>query len=246
MKIDTREMARLQGSDEGVSRIDLYVGIHKALRALMVDVLTAVGRMDTEDESEFEWVSSRVLQLAEVCTSHLMHENEFVHVALEARQPGVSARIAQEHVEHGAAIAELENTVLRMRASQGEHRARAALALYRQLALFVAHNFEHMHVEETAHNAVLWAHYSDEELLALHGRILASLPPEENLFTLRWMIPAMTPAERLQVLGGMKAHAPAPVFAAALDVVQPHLDLHGWAKLSRGLDLAPVAGLVEA
>lgn len=38
---------------------------------------------------------------------------------------------------------------------------------------------------------------------------------------------------------------PAPAFAAALDVVQPHLDLRGWAKLSRGLGLAPVAGLVE-
>lgn len=245
MKIDTREMETLQASGDSVGRVDLYVGIHKALRALMVDVLTAVGRMDTDDESEFEWVSSRVLQLAEVCTSHLTHENDFVHVAMEARRPGASARIANEHIAHGAAIAELEAAVRRMRACEGETRARSALDLYRQLALFVAHNFEHMHVEETAHNAVLWAHYSDEELLALHGRILASLPAEENLFTLRWMIPAMTPAERLQVLAGMQAHAPAPAFAAALDVVQPHLDLRGWAKLSRGLDLAPVAGLVE-
>lgn len=245
MKIDTREMETLQASAGSINRVDLYVGIHKALRALMVDVLTAVGRMDTDDESEFEWVSSRVLQLAEVCSSHLMHENEFVHVAMDARQPGASERIAQEHVQHGDAIAALEDAVRQMRAFEGEARARAALTLYRQLALFVAHNFEHMHVEETAHNAVLWAHYSDQELLALHGRILASLPPEENLFTLRWMIPAMTPAERLQVLGDMQAHAPAPVFAAALDVVQPHLDLRGWAKLSRGLDLAPVAGLVD-
>lgn len=246
MKIDTREMETLQASADSVGRVDLYVGIHKALRALMTDVLSAVGRMDTNDESEFDWVSSRVLQLAEVCASHLTHENEFVHVAMEARQPGASARIAAEHADHGDAIAALETAVRAMRACQGEARARAGLALYRRLALFVAHNFEHMHLEETAHNAVLWAHYSDEELLALHGRILASLPPEESLFTLRWMIPAMTPAERLQVLGDMQAQAPAPAFAAALDVVQPHLDLRGWAKLSRGLGLAPAAGLVGA
>lgn len=246
MKIDTREMESLHAAGSGLNRVDLYVGIHKALRALMVDVLTAVGRMDTEDESEFEWVSSRVLQLAEVCTAHLTHENEFIHVAMEARQPGASTRIAQEHVAHGEAIAELEAAVRQMRACGGEARARAALALYRQLALFVAHNFEHMHVEETEHNQVLWANYSDAELMDLHGRLVASLPPEENLFVLRWMIPAMTPAERLDVLAGMRQHAPAPAFAAALDVVQPHLDLRGWAKLSRGLDLAPVAGLVEA
>ena len=244
MKIDIREMDKLQASSGGATRVDLYVGIHKALRALMADILVAVGRMDPDDASEFEWVSSRVLQLADVCTSHLTHENEFIHVAMEACQPGSSARVAQEHVEHGDAIARLKEAVLQMHACQGEPRARAALALYQQLALFIAHNFEHMHVEETTHNQTLWAHYSDEELLALHGRLLASIPPQENLFVMRWMIPAMTPAERLEVLGGMKAHAPAPAFAAALDVVQPHLDLHGWAKLSRGLDLAPVAGLV--
>ncbi len=247
MKIDTREMESLQASADSVNRVDLYVGIHKALRALMTDVLIAVGRMDTDDESEFDWVSSRVLQLAEVCSSHLTHENEFVHVALEARQPGASARIAAEHGQHCEAIAALESAVHGMRASsKGESRTRAALALYRRLALFVAHNFEHMHEEETAHNQVLWNHYSDEELLALHARILASLPPEESLFTLRWMIPAMTPAERLAVLDDMRAHAPAPAFAAALDVVQPHLDVRGWAKLSRGLGLAPAAGLVQA
>lgn len=244
MKIDTREMEQLQASSAGARRVDLYAGIHKAMRALMSDVLAAVGRVDPEDESEFEWVSSRVLQLADFCTAHLTHENEFVHAALEACQPGSSARVAREHQEHAEAIARLKKAVHQTRGCEGEQRARAALALYRQLALFVAHNFEHMHVEETAHNQVLWAHYSDEELMALHARLLASLPPEENLFALRWMIPAMTPAERLEVLGGLKAHAPAPAFAAALDVVQPHLDLHGWAKLSRGLDLAPVAGLV--
>jgi hypothetical protein len=63
---------------------------------------------------------------------------------------------------------------------------------------------------------------------------------------MRWMVPAMTPAERLQVLQGMQAHAPAPAFAAVLDVVQPHLSSGEWAKLARGLQLAPAPGLVQA
>lgn len=245
MKIDSREMAKVEATADGAGRADLYLGIHKALRALMADVLVAVGRMDPADESEFDWVSSRVLQLAEVCTDHLTHENQFLHPALEFFQPGASERVEQEHLAHEAAITRLRDAVQQMRACAGASRERAALALYRQLALFVADNFQHMHVEETAHNQVLWAHYSDAELHALHGRLVASIPPQDMLFTLRWMIPAMTPAERLQVLGDMRAHAPAPAFAAALDVVQPHLDLRGWAKLSQGLGLAPVAGLVE-
>src|SRR5512139_1686222 len=101
MKIDSSEMAKVQASAQSAHRLDMYAGIHKALRALMADVLVAVGRMDPADESEFDWVSSRVLQLADVCTDHLMHENEYLHTALEARQPGASARCAHEHLEHG-------------------------------------------------------------------------------------------------------------------------------------------------
>ena len=246
MKIDQQEIQSLQATPTGVARVDIYVHIHKALRALMSDTLLAVGRLDTEDEQEFEQVSHRVLQLADACESHLTHENESVHTAMDAREPGASQCIAGEHVEHVLAIEQLRLLVARMRASQGTARARAALDLYRELAVFVGHNFVHMQVEETVHNGVLWARYRDEELLALNGRIVAQLPPEEAMFWMRWMIPALSPMERLQVLGGMKAEAPAEAFAAVLDQVRPLLDLHAWAKLAGGLGVAPQPGLVAA
>jgi len=75
---------------------------------------------------------------------------------------------------------------------------------------------------------------------------LASIAPAEMMFALRWLVPAMNPAERAGMLGDMQAHAPAPAFAAALGVVQPHLSQADWAKLSRALGLPPVAGLVTA
>lgn len=246
MKMDSEEMGRVVSADAGGDRVDLYVGIHKAMRALMADLLVAVGKMDAADDSAVEWTVSRVLQFADFCTAHLTHENEFVHTALEARRPGASARIAAEHVEHAQAIAALKAAADRLHKTQGSQREQDALALYRQLALFIAHNFEHMQAEEIEHNQALWAHYTDEELRALEGRLLATIPPEETLFVMRWMVPAMTPAERLQVLQGMQAHAPAPAFAAVLDVVKPHLGTGEWAKLARGLKLAPVPGLVAA
>lgn len=246
MKMDSSEITRIQVATGQAGRFDLYRGIHKAMRALMGDVLVAVGRADPADEPEFARACARVVELADFCTGHLMHENEFIHPALEARQPGSSERVAHEHHEHGHAIARLKEAAQHALDGQGAGREQAALDLYRRLAVFIAHNFEHMHTEETVHNQALWAHYTDEELAALHGRLVASLPPEENLFVLRWMIPAMTPGERLAVLSDMQAQAPAPALAAALDVVRPHLDTQGWARLARGLGLAPVAGLVAA
>ena len=94
-----------------------------------------------------------------------------------------------------------------------------------------------MHVEETAHNAVLWARYTDAELVAIHDALVASIPPEEMMFTLRWLVPFMNPAERAAMLRDMRVHAPAPAFAAALEVVRPHLAGREWDKLAAALAL---------
>jgi hemerythrin HHE cation binding domain-containing protein len=235
MKIDARELRQLAATQP--PRMDMYAGIHKALRALMADTLLAVGRMDSSDELETAQTTQRVLELLDFCRSHLQHENEFVHPAIEARAPGASEAIAHEHEEHEEHIAALAEAVASLRAVPAGGRAAAALDLYRSLALFIAANFQHMHVEETAHNAVLWARYDDAELMEIHNALVASIPPQEMMFTARWLIPFMNPAERTAVLGDIRAHAPAPAFQAILDTVRPHLSEHEWAKLARGLQL---------
>jgi hypothetical protein len=117
--------------------------------------------------------------------------------------------------------------------------------LYLALALFVADNFAHMHVEETLHNGALWAWYSDEELRGIHGALVASVPPEEMMQVMRWMVPQLSAPERLATMDGMRATAPAPAFNAVLDVARPHLSERDWGKLMRGLGLPEVQWLVE-
>lgn len=243
MKIDSQELQQLAIASP---RMDMYAGIHKAMRAVMADTLVQIGRMDAADDASLQAGTQRLLELLEFCTSHLQHENDFVHAAMEARAPGASAAVAHEHEEHLADIARLSGLVQRLREAQAPARGPLALALYRELSRFVAHNLEHMLVEETAHNAVLWAHYTDAELAGIHDALVASIPPQEMMFTARWMVPAMCPAERAMVLADMRAKAPAPAFEAILSIVQPHLDGGEWTKLTRALGLAPVPGLVAA
>jgi iron-sulfur cluster repair protein YtfE (RIC family) len=235
MKNDSNEMRQVAATQ--APRVDMYGGIHKALRAMMADTLLAVGRMDAEDALELAQVTERVLTLLDSCASHLKHENEFVHAAIEARAPGASDRIAHEHDEHVRHIASLGGAVAALRGSAPEQRAARALELYRGLSLFIAENYQHMHVEETAHNAVLWARYTDAELLEIHERLVASIPPAEMMAVARWMVPFMNPAERTGFLGGVKQNAPAPAFQAVLNTVRPHLSEREWAKLARALDL---------
>lgn len=236
MKIDTQEMQEVAAS--ATPRLDLYAGIHKALRALMADTLLAVGRMDCSDELEFAQVTQRVVELLDVLRSHLGHENRFIHTAMEAREPGASQRVAGEHVEHEQELARLAQAVEALRAQPAPSRDAAALALYRELSHFVAENFEHMLLEETEHNAVLWARYSDAELAALHHELVASIPPQEMMFTLRWLVPFMNPQERAAMLKDMREHAPAPVFEAVVATVRPHLTAREWDKLAAALSIA--------
>lgn len=245
MKFDSREIQAVSAAQP--VRVDLYASIHKAMRAMMADALLALGRLDMEDEGEIRAVSDRVASLLDFCTNHVRHENEFVHAAMEARAAGASTVAAHEHDEHLQQIADLQATLSALgQMGRGTQADAAALNLYRELALFVANNFQHMHVEETAHNAVLWARYTDAELLALHDRLLASIPPAEMMHTLRWLVPYMNPAERSALLTDMRMHAPPPAFEAALAVVKPHLAASEWTKLTRSLGLPAVAGAVMA
>lgn len=235
MQITSKELATVAAAE--APRFDMYTGIHKALRAFMADTLLAVGRMDPADPEDIGEGTERVLQLLGFCGAHLQHENEFVHAAIEARAPGASERIGHEHEEHVREIAQLADQVAQVRLAAPAQRFAAAQALYRALSLFVAGNFQHMHVEETAHNAVLWARYTDAELVAIHDALVASIPPEDMMAIVRWLVPYMNPVERAMMLADMRAKAPAEAFAAVMATARPHLSEKDWGKLSVALGI---------
>jgi hypothetical protein len=218
-------------------RLDLYSGIHKALRAAMSDALLTLGRCDPQDGTDLSAMGTTLRELLHFCEQHVAHENRFMHPAIHARAPGVSDDAADEHHGHLEHIAMLRAELDALLACAPDGRDAAALALYRRLSLFVAENLEHMLIEETRHNTALWAHYSDGELAALHDALIASIPPAEMMATLRWLVPFMAHGERCALLADMRAHAPAPAFEAALAVVRPHLSPRDWGKLSRALGL---------
>lgn len=220
-------------------RYDIYAPIHKALRLFMTDTLHRLGRLDLDDAQDIEAGLAQLDALLDAAGFHLQHENDFIHPAIEARNPGVSIRIAAEHSDHLEAIATLRTQAAALRVQPG---APLAHRLYRQLAAFVAENFEHMDVEETRHNQALWAAYSDAELQAIEGRILGSIGPQEMTQWLRWMLPAFNPAQRVQLMGDLPKEAQAPVLAMARSL----LDGDAWGKLHRGWDQAQEASAVGA
>ncbi len=221
------------------SRFDMYRPIHKALRAFMSDTLVAVGRMDTDDDSDVSITLEQARSLLAMLRVHLDDENRFVHAAMEARRPGSAARTAHDHVDHECALVELERLIDAVVTSAGADRASSALTFYRRLALFVAENLEHMNIEEHDNTAVLWAEYTDEELMALEASIVASVPPAAMAVAMRWMMSALNHDERVRMLSGMRHGAPAEVFEGVLAIARGNLSARDWSKLAAALALPP-------
>lgn len=224
--------------DTTAGRYNIYLNIHKALRAFMSQTLVAVGRLDADDGSEVADVLEQVRALHAILSTHLEHENRFLHPALEARQAGSSADTARDHVQHECALRALQQAIDAVGDNDSTARRVATAKLYRQLALFVAENFEHMNVEETQNHAVLCANYTDAEVRGIEAALVATLSPESAAVVMRWMIPSVSHSERVALLAGMRQGAPQEVFEGALAIAKSYLNARDWNKLVRALGLA--------
>ncbi len=224
-------------------RYNMYGFIHKALRGFMSDMLVRLGRMDVTDAAELDATLDELRDLMGFCLTHLDDENRFVHPALEAAQPGSAVRIATEHHHHQHDIELLLEKASGLQAHRDHPSMCEGLAteLYRAFAIFVAGNLVHMDYEEREHNAVLWAHYTDAQLRAIEGELVASLPPAARMLGMRWMLPSISHLERTRLIVGMRAHAPAEAVGGVLALARARLTEADWHKLDAALAPAAVA-----
>lgn len=218
-------------------RHDIYAFVHKGLRAWMGEVLARLGRTDPDDTDEVAGTLVALRDLLTFCRGHMAHENNFVHPAMEARRPGSAEVTASDHVGHENAIRELEGIAASLEYGTAEDRPAVLQRLYRQCALFVAENLEHMAIEESHNNLVLWETHTDAEIMAIEHALVASIPPADLMLALRWMLPWMNARERAIMLGGMRQGMPAEAFGAVLAMLQPHLSPAERSKLEAALSL---------
>jgi hypothetical protein len=219
-------------ANETKTRFDIYLHVHKGLRAFMVDALTTVGRTDPFDADEVAAGITQVRDLLEICREHLFTENQFVHTAMEARRRGSACTTANEHVQHEEAFERLETLLRTIERASGTDLQSKLQSLYQELALFVADNLQHMNVEERENNEVLWSLYTDEELYRIHSEILASLEPETVTLNLRWILPNVSHQERAVILTGLQNAMPIPAFDQVLALIKPHLNDRDLRKLN--------------
>ena len=219
------------------ARYDIYQHIHKAMRRLYADTLTALGSVDPADPAALPKVLAQARTLFDVCELHYAHEESFIHPTLERMQPGVTAQVEAEHRTHRETLEQMRELLAVAAASDGATRAQAVARLYRTLATYMSEDLAHMEVEEVAFNAILWCHHTDAELRGIEAQIASHVPAQIMAAVMPWMIGALNAHERAEFLGGARKGMPPEVFGGVLEVARRELAASEWAKLARDLQL---------
>lgn len=220
-------------------RYDVYGPIHKGLRKAQCDLLGRLGNTDFTDEVGTTKVLSDLRALLGLAAAHVEHEDAHIHQALRSRGAVSTQRLDDQHQDHRDAFVELERLMSRIEEAPAAQRPAFGRQLYLAFAVYVSHDLEHMHEEETVTAPALWSLFSDAELMGIEMAIIGSLSPEKNMAFMRVMIPAINPEERAALLGGMKKGAPPEAFDAVIEfAARPKLTAEEFADLARRLDLA--------
>lgn len=216
--------------------LNVFAGIHKAIRRGLGDLLYRLGATDFESPADVTRVGEALESLLAFCESHLGHEENVVRPACGDKL--VPEAFDRGHPQHLRFIAELRALFRAVKASGPKHRPTLAHALYLHFSVFAADCLEHMAEEERVLLPLMLKTLGDHAVLAIRERILASLGPAEMVESVRRMLAAGNPSEQHQMVRGILAKAPRP---AAFDLVrstQPDLDGASFARLMNLVEAA--------
>ncbi|MFZ2101249.1 MAG: hypothetical protein WAU86_11860, partial [Oricola sp.] len=208
---------------------------HKGMRFANSKMLVTIGQTDPADDAGVDATLAKLADHLEISQSHLEHENREIHTAIEARCPGGTDHAADDHGDHLRSFEDLRRLAEDV-ASATIDRPAKLRRLYQRFALFVADDFAHMHEEETELQPLLEKNFTNEELVAIHQRIVQNIPPMKMAKFLRFMLGGASSSERIGMLTGMQMGMPAEVFEGMMEAVTGGKWTYGdWPALERAV-----------
>lgn len=219
----------------GLVAHDLYRDIHKGIRAELFAVTGEAGRLDVRDRSGRAALAAQVSGVVALLVAHADHEDGAIQPALEEHLPVLAEIVAEDHrvlEDRMATLVEMSSEAVD--AAALEHRARLH-HLYLELSSFTAAYLRHQDVEERVIMPSLESTLGVPAVIAVHEQILAGIAPQEMAQSLAVMLPAMNLEDRVEMLGGMQANAPAEVFEGVWNLAGSVLDAADRSTLARRL-----------
>jgi hypothetical protein len=218
--------------------LDLYRDIHKAIRAELFALTCDAGRIDPGNQLDRIAIAQHVHSTVELLVAHAEHEDEAIEPVLEVELPQLAEQVADDHIRLEARLVDLQ-AMADEAVDVADPSARGAMhRLYVELASFTGDYLAHQDLEERQIMPALESAVGVERVVAIHGAILANIPPEEMAKSLAVMLPAMNVEDRTELLNGMRESAPPEAFEGVWGLAGSVLAPADHAALAQRLDLS--------
>ena len=198
------------------TRLDLFSNVHKGLRAALFEAATLVARTDFASADAAGAAASHCMATLRFLEEHAEHEDAVVMPELKALSPELHVALQSDHACTDGLQRELAQLLERLDRATLAERVSLGRRIHDRVWTLAAEHVRHMQREEQDAMRMLWAHRSDDELRAMHGRILARIAPRRTSEWLALMLPAMSVSERASIIGELRAKLPADALGALL------------------------------
>ncbi len=195
-----------------VVTFNLYRDIHKGIRRDLFTVVEQVGSADPSFRTSRVDVAQTLDRSIYLLNVHAEHEDAGIGPVLERELPDLAEEIAHDHATLEPRLVDLQAMAYEAVDAAPTAQRDAMYRLYMELSAFVSSYLAHQDFEERVVMPAIEKALGVEGVIAIHGQIIASLTPEEMVASLSQMFPAMNIDDRAELLGGMRAGAPAEVF----------------------------------
>jgi len=208
----TIEAPAIAAEDFRLAAFDLYRDIHKGIRAELFAVTLSAGTLDPSDA--FGWIAfaEHVSAVEAVLSQHAHHEDTYVDPVLHEHFPQLAAGVIAEHRVLEGSFSTIVDVAHSGEAAPAQDRRRLAHLAYLQLGSFTSAYLAHQAVEEAVITPLLEDAIGVDAMVGIHLSIIGSMQPEELGRGLSMMLPAMNVDDRTEMLGGIRATAPAPAW----------------------------------
>ncbi|MDP4283694.1 MAG: hypothetical protein Q8891_04685 [Bacteroidota bacterium] len=205
-----------------MNRPKVYDVPHKALRNALSQLSLLAGKTNYSDQQEVKQFYKLGEDVFKMLTIHANDENEVTLAELEERCPGSSQNDLDDHVQIHLAQDKLEKLLSKIynNSKSGMDTTEDGAEFYLAFSEFHGEYLEHSAAEERVTQPLLWKYFTDEELAAHRGKIMAKIPPRSLLTWFRFIVPAQSSNERIGLLTGLKAMAPPTFFNEAMEVIK--------------------------
>ncbi len=211
-------------ADLEVVTFDLYRDIHKGIRAELFAVTSTAGSLDPTDRYGRLALADHVASVGRVLASHAEHEDTVIDPVLAGHLPALAEGISRDHDALEAQYDSLVVLASEAAEAGAADQRRLGHRLYLGLSEFTSAYLTHQLVEERVVMPALERAIGVDAVIGMHMAIISSIPPDEMAASLAFMLPAMNADDRAELLGGMRATAPAEAFAGVVSLARSVLD----------------------